>query len=101
MTVNIRDGAKWSDGTPFTANDVAFATELLLANPDVHYAGEIIDTVESVEVIDDLTVKFNLLEPNPRFVFDKLTFHADLGVPLAIPKHVFETCGGSRYLQKL
>jgi peptide/nickel transport system substrate-binding protein len=89
VTVKLRQGAKWSDGEPFTANDVAFSTNLLLNNPDLFYAGQIIDTVESVEVIDDQTIKFTLTGPNPRFVFEVLTFHADLGVPLVAPEHVF------------
>jgi peptide/nickel transport system substrate-binding protein len=89
VVITLRAGAEWSDGTPFTANDVAFSLNMLLENPDIGYAGEIISTVSSAEVVDDLNVKIALTTPNPRFVFDKLTFHADLGVPLA-PAHVFE-----------
>ncbi len=90
VVVTVRDGAAWSDGTPFTANDIAFSLNLLLANPDLSYAGEIIDTVSSAEVIDERNVKITLTGVNPRFVFDKLTFHADLGVPM-VPAHVYET----------
>jgi peptide/nickel transport system substrate-binding protein len=89
VTVKIRQGVEWSDGTPFTANDVAFSLNLLLENPDLNYAGEIVSTVASAEVIDDLNVKITLTGPNPRFIFDKLTFHADLGVPL-VAAHVWE-----------
>jgi peptide/nickel transport system substrate-binding protein len=89
VTVKIRQGVEWSDGTPFTANDVAFSLNLLLANPDLNYAGEIVSTVASAEAIDDLNVRITLTGPNPRFVFDKLTFHADLGVPL-VAAHVWE-----------
>lgn len=89
VVVKIRQGVEWSDGTPYTAKDVAFSLNLLLQNPDLGYAGEIIDTVKSAEAVDDLNVKIVLTSVNPRFVFDKLTFHADLGVPM-VPAHVFE-----------
>ena len=89
VTVTIRQGVEWSDGTPFTAKDVAFSLNMLLEHPDVQYAGEIIDTVKSAEVVDDLNVKITLNGVNPRFIFDKLTFHADLGVPL-VPEHVWK-----------
>jgi len=89
VVIKIRQGVEWSDGTPFTANDVAFSLNLLLEHPDLSYAGEIIDTVQSAEVVDDLNVKIALTGVNPRFVFDKLTFHADLGVPL-VAEHVWK-----------
>lgn len=89
VTVTIRNGVTWSDGTPFTADDIDFTLNMLLENPAVNYAGEIVDTVASTEVIDERTIRIILTGPNPRFIFDKLTFHADLGVPL-VPKHTWE-----------
>ncbi|MDQ3248285.1 MAG: ABC transporter substrate-binding protein, partial [Chloroflexota bacterium] len=89
VTVTVRAGVEWSDGIPFTAKDIAFSLNLLRDNADLSYAGEIIDTVKSAEVVDDLNVKITLTDANPRFVFDKLTFHADLGVPM-VAAHVFE-----------
>jgi peptide/nickel transport system substrate-binding protein len=89
VVVTLREGVQWSDGEAFTAEDVAFTLDMLLTHPDLSYAGEIIDTVSAVEVIDDLNVRITLTTTNPRFIFDKLTFHADLGVPMA-PSHVYE-----------
>ena len=89
VVVTLRKGVEWSDGVPFTANDVAFSLNMLLKHPDIQYAGEIIDTVKNAEVVDDLNVKITLTGVNPRFIFDKLTFHADLGVPL-VPEHVWK-----------
>jgi len=88
VTVTVRDGVTWSDGAPFDANDIAYTLNVMLENPDLQRAGQIIDTVESVEVIDDLTIQLNLTGVNPRFIFDNLTFRADLGVPI-VPEHVF------------
>ena len=89
VTVTLRKGVEWSDGQPFTAKDIVFSLNQYLAHPDLRFAGEIIDTVTSAEVVDDLNVKIVLKKPNPRFVFDKLTFHADLGVPM-VPEHVYK-----------
>lgn len=65
ITWKIKPGIKWSDGTPFTANDVKFTAEYCM-NTDMgcaylaKYEG-----VESVEVIDDLTAKVNFSQPTP------------------------------------
>lgn len=89
VIVTLRDGVTWSDGEPFDTSDIAFTVELMLEDSSLNRAGQIIDTVESVEIIDELTIQFNLTRTNPRFVFDVLTFRADLGVPI-VPQHVFE-----------
>jgi len=89
VTVTLREGVEWSDGEPFTANDIVFSLNLYLGHPDLRFAGEIVDTVKSAEAVDDLNVKITLSHPNPRFIFDKLTFHADLGVPM-VAEHTFK-----------
>ena len=57
MTVKIKAAAKWSDGTPVTANDVAytFATHIKYqSNTGVDYG----QYIESVTATDDSTVVF-------------------------------------------
>ncbi|MGX0878895.1 peptide/nickel transport system substrate-binding protein [Roseovarius sp. MBR-154] len=65
ITWKIRPGITWSDGTPFTAKDVKFTAEYCM-HPEVGCAqlGKY-EGVESVEVIDDLTVKVNFSQPTP------------------------------------
>ena len=65
ITWKISPGVKWSDGTPFTANDVKFTADYCMA-PDggCQQLAKFTD-VASVEVIDDLTVKINFSVPKP------------------------------------
>ncbi|MCC6630374.1 MAG: ABC transporter substrate-binding protein [Chloroflexi bacterium] len=89
VTVKLRKGVEWSDGKPFTAKDVAFTFEMLANEPALNNGAEAKRQVKSVQAVDDQTVKFTLNFANPRFVFDMLTFRADIAVPIA-PEHVFK-----------
>jgi peptide/nickel transport system substrate-binding protein len=65
VTWKLRQGVIWADGKAFTANDVQFTFEFI-SNPEVgstsasNYA-----TVESVDVLDELTVRVNFKAQNP------------------------------------
>ena len=87
--VKIREGVEWSDGEPFTAQDVVFSLNTLKANPTLTNASEIDRYIKTAEAVDDLTVKLTFNFPAPRFIWDFLTFRADLGVPL-VPEHVWK-----------
>jgi ABC-type transport system substrate-binding protein len=59
-TVELRE-AHWSDGTPFTAEDVAFTVKVIKDFKDRSYYKW--KFVKEVEVVDDRTVRFHLEEP--------------------------------------
>jgi len=63
IVFHLRRGLKWHDGEPFTARDVEFTYNKLI-DPDVKtpYSGDF-EKVESLEVIDDYTVKVRYREP--------------------------------------
>jgi len=92
LSVKIRQGVKWSDGKPFTADDVTFTYDLLFANKGMTWATEMAAAVKSVEKIDDLNVKFNLKSANPRFHLNREAFPAVgiWGGITILPKHVWE-----------
>lgn len=66
-TFKLRDGVTWHDGEPFTADDVKFSFEMH-AHPD-NVAAATVDSlefaqqVETSEVLDPLTIRFNLNRP--------------------------------------
>jgi peptide/nickel transport system substrate-binding protein len=92
LSVKLRAGVTWSDGTPFTADDVVFTYDLLRANPGMVWAQEANLRVASVEKVDDVTVTFNLAEANPRFHLNREAFPAVgiWGGITILPKHIWE-----------
>ncbi|MBU0896788.1 MAG: ABC transporter substrate-binding protein [Candidatus Omnitrophica bacterium] len=63
-TFNLRKDVRWSDGKPFTSDDVVFTFNQLICNPDIPSSARDIFTIEGktpkVEKIDKFTVKFIL-----------------------------------------
>lgn len=69
VTYKLREGLKWSDGTPITADDCMFYHNLMFQeNPvDSIARGVYPDVVESAEKVDDLTVVLTYKVPYPDF----------------------------------
>lgn len=59
---HMRSEARFSDGSPVTAHDVAFSHNLLLDQGLQSYAEAVRKRIPKVEVIDDLTIKFYFAE---------------------------------------
>ncbi|MCM8749336.1 peptide-binding protein [Thermomicrobiaceae bacterium CFH 74404] len=83
-TFTLKQGVKWHDGQPFTAEDVKFTFDAIL-NPNVNAAlrGPV-SSIDRVEVVDEYTVRFVLKRPFA-------PFPVMLGYNQAIvPKHLLE-----------
>lgn len=72
FTFHLREGMKWSDGEPFSADDIMFWYEDVFLNSDLTPVKDInfVGASGPVEVtkIDDYTVEFKFGEPNGLFL---------------------------------
>jgi peptide/nickel transport system substrate-binding protein len=90
VTWKLRPDIFWSDGTPFTAEDVKFTYEYII-DPAVNAQSTYVyGSVQGVEVIDNLTVKVIFKDVTPAWA---LPFVGIQGVIL--PKHIFEAYKGA------
>jgi peptide/nickel transport system substrate-binding protein len=90
LTVKIRPGVEWSDGQPFTARDVKFTLDMLIANaPTLRNSTEVRDWVTEAVLVDDLTVQIVFNSPKPRFLFSHLYGKFDTGL-YWVPEHVYK-----------
>ncbi len=65
ITWKLKDGLKWSDGTPVTSRDVQFTAEYCMHPEGGCAQFAKFEGVESVDIVDDLTVTVNFSEPKP------------------------------------
>lgn len=86
ITIKTREGVKWSDGKPFSAEDVAFTFNYSRDHPEIDFTGNWGETgkMESVTAIDNRTVVIKMREKNAfhrNDIFDQF---------MIVPKHVWE-----------
>ncbi|MGD2183217.1 peptide ABC transporter substrate-binding protein [Lusitaniella coriacea] len=91
VTWKLKPGLKWSDGTPFTAEDVAFTYDFI-STPEVGATtAGIYELIETVEAIDPTTVKITFKKPNPAW------FAVFVGTEgMILPKHKFAAYRGAK-----
>ncbi|MEM6939860.1 MAG: peptide ABC transporter substrate-binding protein [Pseudomonadota bacterium] len=65
ITWTLQEGLIWSDGTPVTSADVKFTADYCMDPEGGCAQGAAFDGVESVEAIDDLTIKVTFSRPQP------------------------------------
>ncbi len=69
FTIHLRPGVKWSDGQPFTSEDIRFMYEDMHFNEKVR-TWNFFTQVKSVEVVDDLTIRLKAPEGLGSLVYD-------------------------------
>lgn len=93
ITWQLKSGILWSDGTPFSADDVVFTAEYCKQMESCATASY--RDVSSVEKLDDLTVKVNFSIPKP-FPYG---LFVSAGEPI-LQKAQFQDCLGDEKAQE-
>jgi peptide/nickel transport system substrate-binding protein len=86
ITYHLRKDAVWSDGKPFTADDVVFSTRVVLnpANNEISRTGW--ELITRIDEPDKYTVVYHLKSPFGGFAYQ---FFASAGAnPCILPKHL-------------
>ena len=73
VTMTLRKGHRWSDGEPFTTEDLRYWWEDVANNEELSPKGPPVDLMVDgekpvVTVIDDVTISYEWSQPNPRFL---------------------------------
>ena len=91
LTMHLIEGAKWSDGEPFTADDVIFTWEDFISDPNVNsprkadsfaFGG----TPAKLEKVDDYTIKWTFGASKP----PQALYYMGMGNFDVMPAHVFK-----------
>lgn len=89
LTIKTRQGITWSDGQPFSAEDVAYTFNTLRdLGPKVKWGIDVQQSLDQATVPDPNTVVLIFKLPSPRFFFFA-AYKYDIGVYI-VPKHIFE-----------
>jgi peptide/nickel transport system substrate-binding protein len=75
----------WSDGEPFTANDVKFTWQWVTTESNAAVTFAVWDVIEDIEVVDDLTAKITFKTPSAAW-FDPFAGGRNGHI---LPSHVF------------
>jgi peptide/nickel transport system substrate-binding protein len=90
VTYKLKEGVVWSDGEPFTAEDVKFTWEYTTNEAATTTSIAIFQVIESVDVIDETTVRLNFRSPNPGWFSP---FATGFGGAI-VPKHILQDFTG-------
>jgi peptide/nickel transport system substrate-binding protein len=88
ITWHLRHGVKWSDGAPFTADDVVYTTKQVLNPANNAISTDGWDQITKIDEPDKYTVVYHLKAPYSSFA---VTFFSTGGAnPSVLPQHLLK-----------
>ena len=69
-TFHLQSGVKFSDGTPFSADDVKYSLDTARGEKSVNAQKQLFAKIASVDVVDPATVKVTLSGPQGDFIYN-------------------------------
>ncbi len=87
VTYNLLEGVLWSDGEPFTAEDVVFTWQWVTNPENASVSAETYRPITNIEAVDELTVRVTFGAPNAVWYEP----HAGTVWGSVYPKHVLDT----------
>lgn len=92
----LRKNVNFHNGDPFTAEDVKFTFERIIAPDSTHsYRRGFIDAIERIDVVDPHTARFILKQPWPGFFTT-----ARFALTHIVPKSYYEKVGAKGFKEK-
>ncbi len=91
VTWKLKQGVKWSDGQPFTAEDVIFTWRYVTAPQTGAITAGVCQNIAAIDKVDDYTVKISFTAVTPGWY---TVFSATNGC--VVPKHAFSDFKGTK-----
>src|ERR1051326_1587202 len=88
VTMPLRQDVTWSDGEPFTSDDVVYTWQLMM-NPQSGFDTTVEDKLKSVDRVDDFTVQFTYLSSNEAHSLDPDRYKGQGTDPVLDPLYAF------------
>ncbi len=86
VTYKLKEGVKWSDGEPLTAEDVVFTWQWVTDPENASVSAGVYASIANIEATDDLTAVVTFDEPNANWAEP----HAGTLWGYVYPKHVLD-----------
>lgn len=83
ITFHLKENMKWHDGEAMDAEDVKYTFDYIKATPTTYFSSSM-SIVDSIEVVDPLTVVFHLNTPDMSFIA-RIGWYATF----ILPEHIF------------
>jgi len=85
ITFRLRRGVVWSDGAPFTADDVVFTTRVIRDPRTIVVTRQGWNLIQKIDEPDKYTVVYHLAKPYAPFI---VTFFCTANPPAILPMHL-------------